>query len=71
MGISEDMKMVAVGAVFIIAASVDFLRRQFLKRRFSSPVGPAADNPIPAQGPTPKAGELDSRGEVQSTGVAT
>lgn len=71
MGISEDMKMVAVGAVFIIAASVDFLRRQFLKRRFSSPVGLAADNARPAREATPSQGESDSGGEVQSTGVAT
>ena len=37
MGLSEDMKMIVIGVVFIVAASVDFMRRQFLKRRYSEP----------------------------------
>lgn len=35
MGLNEDTKMIVIGVVFIIAASVDFMRRQFLKRRYS------------------------------------
>jgi len=36
MGLNEDTKMIGIGVVFIVAASVDFMRRQFLKRRYSA-----------------------------------
>jgi ribose/xylose/arabinose/galactoside ABC-type transport system permease subunit len=33
LGINEDLKQVVIGVVFIVAASVDFLRRQLTRRR--------------------------------------
>jgi ribose/xylose/arabinose/galactoside ABC-type transport system permease subunit len=52
-GISEDYKQVVLGVVFILAASVDFLRRQLNRRRVKAPAGVAPD-PVP--GPAPAAG---------------
>jgi ribose transport system permease protein len=52
-GISEDYKQVVLGVVFILAASVDFMRRQLNRRRVKAPPGVAPDL-VP--GPTPAAG---------------
>lgn len=41
-GISEDYKQVVLGVVFILAASVDFIRRQFSRRRVRAQVRPDA-----------------------------
>lgn len=65
MGISEDMKMVVVGVVFIVAASVDFLRRQFVKRRFTDRGSPSvgvgsAEAPQPRQATAPGGGGGDA-----------
>jgi ribose transport system permease protein len=47
-GISEDYKQVVLGVVFILAASVDFLRRQLNRRRTRAHVAVAVD-PLPGQ----------------------
>jgi ribose transport system permease protein len=40
-GVSDDMKQVVIGLVFIFAASTDFLRRRFRRRRaLDPPIGP-------------------------------
>ncbi|SFL39112.1 ABC transporter permease [Geodermatophilus ruber] len=45
-GISEDYKQVVLGTVFILAASVDFLRRRLVRRRVTpSSAGPTLSSP--------------------------
>ncbi|MGY1662242.1 ABC transporter permease [Geodermatophilus sp. SYSU D00705] len=45
-GISEDYKQVVLGSVFILAASVDFLRRRLVRRRVTpSSAGPVLSTP--------------------------
>jgi ribose/xylose/arabinose/galactoside ABC-type transport system permease subunit len=47
-GISEDFKNIVIGAVLILAASVDFLRRRFIRsRRDSSNVEPGGVDTAP------------------------
>lgn len=41
MGIDEEVKQVVIGIVFIIAASVDFLRRQLTRRRATVALAPS------------------------------
>jgi len=66
-GISEDLKQVVIGVVFIVAASVDFLRRQLTRRRVTFDM-PAASGPIAPTGPDPQAGQV--RPTDQTQGVA-
>lgn len=66
-GISEDLKQVVIGVVFIVAASVDFLRRQLTRRRVTFDV-PAASGPNAPAAPDPQAGQV--RPTDQTQGVA-
>lgn len=43
-GISEDYKNMVLGAVFILAASADFLRRKFVRPRIQAAAAPAEPN---------------------------
>ena len=67
MGLSEDMKMIVIGVVFIVAASVDFMRRQFLKRRFSEPK-PNQDPGETESGPASGDSEAEGGGGRNSSG---
>lgn len=44
-GVSPDLKQGIIGFVFILAASVEFFRRQLTRRRFQSPSGTKAGAP--------------------------
>jgi ribose transport system permease protein len=46
MGINDDVKQIVIGVVFIIAASVDFLRRQLTRRRATVAVAPPQNTPV-------------------------
>jgi ribose transport system permease protein len=46
MGINDDVKQIVIGIVFIIAASVDFLRRQLTRRRATVTVAPPQNAPV-------------------------
>ncbi len=62
-GISEDYKNVVVGAVLIAAASVDFLRRRFVRsRRQSAALEPA---PPPDQQLAQPSRSATNRGEAE------
>lgn len=63
-GISEDLKQVVIGVVFIVAASVDFLRRQLTRRRVTFDV-PAASGPIAPAGPDLQAGQVRPTDQTQ------
>ncbi|NEK56990.1 ABC transporter permease [Geodermatophilus sabuli] len=67
-GISEDYKQVVLGTVFILAASVDFLRRRLVRRRVTpSSAGPALSTPAP---PDPAPGEVAAGTDVPPPSAA-
>ena len=71
-GISEDYKDIVLGVVFILAASVDFLRRRLIRPRVRTlAVEPGGVDTDPVAGPADRAGPSGSSGRTPSQDLRT
>jgi len=71
-GISEDYKNIVLGIVFILAASVDFLRRRLIRTRVRTlAVEPGGVHTDPVAGPADRAGPSGSYGGTPSPDLRT